>query len=75
MSNYCGYYKFGFGKGNAHCENPTKSYYSNLRGSDLDSQCKLCKLQCKGIWPSQLPKVDFTEESVDVIDKNGKVLN
>jgi hypothetical protein len=69
--NGCGYYscKNGIRK----CSNPAKNI-TNLQ--KLDAQyCERCKGYSGGIYPSQLPRVDFTGTEYDVIDKNGKVLS
>lgn len=54
----CRYYKIN--KGKAKCTNPSKPEYGRLTAKDLAYRCDRCRRECRGIWPSQLPKVDLT---------------
>jgi hypothetical protein len=68
--NGCGYYSCK--NGMRKCSNPSKSI-SGLRKLGTD-YCEWCKRYSGGIYPSQLPRADFTNTEYDVVDKNGKVL-
>ena len=73
----CGYYSCY--KGTPSCNHPEKGKY--LKPKDFSSswgsihQCDRCKRQCGGIYPSELPRVDFRNEEYDVVDKAGKVVS
>lgn len=63
MSN-CGYYKIF--KGKISCTNPKKNYINSygkfFHGSAAVRLCEQCKRECKGIYPSDLPKLDLRNE-------------
>lgn len=63
MSN-CGYFKIH--KGKVSCTHPTYGEeYSKYYGSRL--RCDMCRRECNGIYPSQLPSADQTGWVYDVI--------
>lgn len=69
----CGYYSCN--KGKTKCNHPTygERYSSCLRGA-LYNRCDICRRKCGGIYPSNIPKEDISNCKIDIIDKNGKVI-
>lgn len=69
----CGYYSCN--KGKPKCNHPTygEMYSSCLRGA-LYNRCDSCRRECGGIYPSNIPKEDISNCKIDIIDKNGKVI-
>ena len=72
MSN-CGYYMCH--KGKPSCNHPLYGEENTkwLHGAK-HNRCDLCREECGGIYPSNLPKVDITESKIDILDKNGKII-
>lgn len=72
MSN-CGYYRIH--KGKVNCLHPTygdiyEKYYKNL-----NDRCKVCRRECGGIYPSQVPRADQTGWEYDVVVVHRSNLN
>ncbi len=70
----CAY--FSCFKGRPVCKHPTygKEYSAYLHGA-INNMCDWCKKQCGGIYPSQVPKVDQSNWTYDIIDKDGSLIN
>lgn len=69
--NRCGYYSCKNGK--RKCNNPSKQF-TDLKKMGID-YCEWCKRLSGGIYPSQLPRIDFTDAEYDVIDRDGKIVS
>lgn len=66
----CAY--FSCFKGILKCSHPE---YGKLYTPLLShGRCEICKRNCKGIYPSQLPRYDTSNLCIDVVDEKGKVL-
>lgn len=72
MSN-CGYFKIH--KGKVSCTHPTYSDTYERYSKNLNDRCKICRKECGGIYPSQLPKADQTGWEYDVVVVHGSNLN
>ena len=70
----CGY--FHIHKGKVSCKHPQygELFSSSLHGAKYH-QCDYCRKRCGGIWPSEVPKEDWTNIQYDVVDKYGNKLN
>lgn len=64
MSN-CGYFKIH--KGKVSCTHPTYGEEYSKYGSKL--RCDICRRECNGIYPSQLPSADQTGWVYDVLEE------
>ena len=66
MSN-CGYYRIH--KGKVNCLHPTYGSDYEKWSKNLNDRCKICRRECGGIYPSQVPKADQTGWIYDVLGK------
>lgn len=64
MSN-CGYYRIHKGKEN--CLHPTYGDIYEKYSKNLNDRCKVCRRECGGIYPSQVPKADQTGWVYDLL--------
>lgn len=76
--NKCGYYSCP--KGKPTCKHPIYGEIKTklLRENGADYRwhpCERCKRECHGIYPSSLPKEDISNITVEVVDKNGTIIN
>lgn len=65
----CGYYSCF--KGKPACKHPEKGELMTKSGI-VGRYCDLCKRSCGGVYPSELPRVKFTD--IEVVDKDGNVI-
>lgn len=72
MSNKCGY--FSCYKGKPTCSHPEKGEWVTHMGN-VGNYCQRCKRTNNGLYPSQLPTVRFSEDKIDVVDKDGNILS
>lgn len=70
--NHCGYYSCF--KGEPECKHPTKGSIKTRMLRNHYYPCDTCKNSCGGIYPSQLPKEDFRNCEIDILDSDGKVI-
>ena len=62
----CEYFKIY--KDEISCTHPTYGEeYTESFKSHLPDRCKLCRMLCEGIYPSQLPRADQTDWEYEVI--------
>lgn len=61
--NNCGYFKIH--KGKVSCAHPTYGEEYTKYGSRL--RCDMCRRECNGIYPSQLPSADQTGWIYDIV--------
>ena len=68
----CGY--FSIWKGKILCKHPEKGeLYTRMYCNKLYRRCNYCKVECDGIYPSQIPHADQTGWTFDILDKFGNV--
>lgn len=68
MSN-CGYYRIH--KGKVNCLHPTYGDIYEKYSKNLNDRCKVCRRECRGIYPSQVPRADQTGWEYDVVVVHG----
>lgn len=68
MSN-CGYYRIH--KGKVNCLHPTYGDIYEKGYKNLNDRCKVCRKECGGIYPSQVPRADQTGWEYDVVVVHG----
>lgn len=71
MSN-CGYYSCY--KGKPMCKHDQNGELYTHKLNRHYNQCDACRRSCGGIYPSQLP-TEKIEDKLEVIDKDGNVIN
>ena len=71
----CGY--FCLEKGKAVCKHPENGEMWTKNGiqSYGSNRCDQCRYICGGLYPSELPVVDFRNCKADVIDSAGNVVS
>ena len=72
MSN-CGYYRIH--KGKVNCLHPTYGDIYEKYSKNLNDRCKVCRRECGGIYPSQVPRADQTGWEYDVVVVHRSNLN
>lgn len=72
MSN-CGYYRIH--KGKVNCLHPTYGDIYEKYSKNLNDRCKVCRRECWGIYPSQVPRADQTGWEYDVVVVHRSNLN
>lgn len=63
-------------KGKPKCNHPTHGdIKTNMLNEYMRSSvCDFCKFCNRGLYPSQIPKIELSESKIDIIDKDGNVI-
>lgn len=71
----CGY--FCLEKGKAVCKHPENGEMWTKYGiqSYGSNRCDECRYICGGLYPSELPVLDFRNYKIDVVDSAGRIIS
>lgn len=69
----CGYYSCF--KGKPTCSHPTYGVqYTQGYKRELHIRCNRCRIECNGIYPSNIPKANQEGWIQEIVDSKGNVL-